>query len=72
MSLQEVPCPNPGCDHFTVVRETPATRYEPSDVDRTECEECGETLDFEDAEPFDREAHLFDQDEDRYKAEAGF
>lgn len=45
-----VRCTNPHCEHETIVREFPPTLEEPGDVDKQECEECGEDLDWDKSE----------------------
>lgn len=51
MSYAYVPCKDPECGGQTLIREFEATRTEPGDVDRAECEECDGPLDWDGAEP---------------------
>lgn len=54
-------CENPDCGATTAVRQFPATRYEPADVDRDTCIKCGDWLDW------DQEAEEYEPDWDRIR-----
>lgn len=52
-----VPCADPDCDHVTFVRIYGPTREEPGYESTDCCEECGETLDWPEAEDIDEFDH---------------